>query len=420
MKVLVIGSGAREHALAWRLSRSGRVDTVVTAPGNGGTAALGPTWELDPVRDAGLLEDRIRREGIDRVVIGPEAPLVAGTADRLRAAGIRTFGPGAAAARLEGSKSFAKEFLSRHGIPTAPFRIVSSPAELAAALERFPSGVVVKADGLAAGKGVVIAEDRDEAERAALPMLSGESFADAGRVVVLEERLRGVEVSMLALVAGSSFRWLEPARDYKALLDGDRGPNTGGMGAYSPAGTVDAALAARIDREILHPTLAGLAEEAIPYRGVLYIGLMLTPEGPQVLEFNCRFGDPETQPTMLRLRSDLLDVIDAIDEDRLEEVELRWDPRPALCVVLASQGYPQSPRTGVEIAGPVDSPPDDDVQVFHGATRRDGNRLLTTGGRVLSVAALGRDLAEARRLAYERADRIEFEGVARRSDIGAA
>ncbi len=418
MKALVIGGGGREHALAWKLARSPRIHQVITCPGNGGTALLGPTWDLDPIRDSTEIESRIGREKIDRVVIGPEAPLVDGLADRLRGAGVVTFGPGASASRLEGSKAFTKEFLSRHQIPTAKYRVLTSPSDVAPALESFSDEVVVKADGLASGKGVVVCSDRAEAERVAIPMLDGTSFGDAGRVVVLEERLIGVEVSILAFVAGTEFRRLEAARDYKPLLDGNHGPNTGGMGSYSPAGTVNTFLAERIDEEIIRPSLEGLAAEGIPYQGVLYVGLMLTEEGPQVLEFNCRFGDPETQPLMLRLETDLVDVIDAIAEQRLGEIELSWDPRTALCVVLSAEGYPARPKTGAQITGPIHSDPEDELQVFHAATRSQDGKLVSAGGRVLGVTALGSDRVEARTRAYEHAHRIHYDGRFFRGDIG--
>ncbi len=422
MKTLVIGSGGREHALAWRLARSPRVTEVVLCPGNGGTHGIGPRWLIDPLADIDLFCDRVLAEGIGRVVIGPEAPLVAGLADRLRERGVPTFGVGASAARLEGSKAFTKEFLARHRIPTAEFRVVSDAAELSSALETFSGGVVVKADGLAAGKGVIVCEDLGEAEAAAQAMLDGTSFGEAGRVVVLEERLRGIEVSMLAFVSGTQFRWLEPAQDYKPLEEGNRGPNTGGMGAFSPAGTV-AALRSTIDEQIMRPTLEGLAAEEIPFQGLLYVGLMLTEKGPQVLEFNCRFGDPETQPLMLRLQTDLMDVFDAIDAGRLDQIDLTWDPRTALCLVVASGGYPSSYPTGLPIRGPVTSALEDDVQVFHAGTRIEesasgAETLVTAGGRVFGVTALGSDLADARRRAYARAKEIQFEGGFFRPDIG--
>ena len=419
MKTLVIGSGGREHALAWRLARSPRVTEVVMCPGNGGTHALGPRWSIDPLADPAAFADRVISEGIGRVVIGPEAPLVAGLADTLRERGIPTFGVGARAARLEGSKAFTKEFLSRHSIPTAAFQIVTDPGALPDALEQFEGGVVVKADGLAAGKGVIVCDDKVEAEAAARDMLAGTSFGEAGKVVVLEERLRGVEVSMLAFVSGTQYQWLEPAQDYKPLLEGNHGPNTGGMGAFSPASTVED-LRTTIDDTILRPTLAGLAQEEIPFQGLLYVGLMLTETGPQVLEFNCRFGDPETQPLLMRLETDLLDVFEAIDEERLDALELSWDPRHALCLVVASKGYPSSYPTGLAVTGPVTSALDDDLQVFHAGTRREegAEALTTAGGRVFGVTALGRDLAEARERAYARAREIEFEGAFFRPDIG--
>ncbi len=418
LKVLIIGSGGREHALAWKLAKSPRVDTVITAPGNGGTSALGPNWNLDPVQDVDALCRRIRDEGIDRVVIGPEAPLVDGLADRLRESGVATFGPGAQASQLEGSKAFSKRFLERHRIPTASFQVVQDREEVPAALESFPRGVVVKADGLAAGKGVIVTDDRSEAESVAITMLQGESFGDAGRTVILEERLHGTEVSMLAFVSGTQFAWLEPAQDYKPRFEGNQGPNTGGMGSFSPSGTVDSSLRAVIDQTILKPTLEGLCAEGTDYRGLLYVGLMLTEDGPKVLEFNCRFGDPETQPLLMRLQTDLIDIFDAIDQERLDEIELSWDSRTALCLVLATDGYPGDYAKGAPITGTTRSELEDSVQVFHAGTTEQDAQLATSGGRVFGVTALGQTREEARELAYDRAEQIKFDGKVYRGDIG--
>ena len=418
LKVLIIGSGGREHALAWKLAKSPRVDTVITAPGNGGTSALGPNWNLDPVQDVDALCRRIRDEGIDRVVIGPEAPLVDGLADRLRESGVATFGPGAQASQLEGSKAFSKRFLERHRIPTASFQVVQDREEVPAALESFPRGVVVKADGLAAGKGVIVTDDRSEAESVAITMLQGESFGDAGRTVILEERLHGTEVSMLAFVSGTQFAWLEPAQDYKPRFEGNQGPNTGGMGSFSPSGTVDSSLRAVIDQTILKPTLERLCAEGTDYRGLLYVGLMLTEDGPKVLEFNCRFGDPETQPLLMRLQTDLIDIFDAIDQERLDEIELSWDSRTALCLVLATDGYPGDYAKGAPITGTTRSELEDSVQVFHAGTTEQDAQLATSGGRVFGVTALGQTREEARELAYDRAEQIKFDGKVYRGDIG--
>lgn len=418
MKVLVLGSGGREHALAWRLARSPRVSQVISAPGNGGLQQLGDVWTDVPTSgDLQPLIERATREKIDFVVVGPEAPLVDGAADRLRAAGIPTFGPGASASRLEGSKVFTKEFLSRHSIPTAGFRVVHTPEELASALESFPSGVVVKADGLAAGKGVTVTRDLDEADRVARAMLSGSSFGDAGRTVLLEELLEGVEVSLLTLVSGKSFQLLESAQDYKPLEEGNRGPNTGGMGCYSPTSLLPAEIRERVIAEIVKPTLDGLAAEGIEYRGLLYLGLMLTQTGAQVLEYNVRFGDPETQPLMMRLQSDPVDLFEAVEAGTLDRCNLQWDPRAAVCVVLASGGYPGSYPTGIEVTGAVHSELDSDVQVFHAGTRRDGDRVLTAGGRVFGVTALGEGLEDARQRAYAAAGEIHYDGKICRGDI---
>lgn len=418
MKVLVIGSGGREHALAWRLSRSPRVETIISCPGNGGLAQLGPQWtDLDPVRDAEALLERIRSEQVGFVVIGPEAPLVAGLADRLRAARVPTFGPNQAGARLEGSKAYAKDFMRRHEIPTAASVTISDVSELEGALARFATPPVVKADGLAAGKGVIVAETWEEATEAAREMLVDGRFGASGATVVLEERMRGTEVTLLVLVSGSQYEVLESAQDYKPRFDGNRGPNTGGMGSFSPSRNLDAAQRTRAIEEVLLPTLRGLQAEGIDYRGVLYLGLMLTDEGPKVVEYNVRFGDPETQPLMVRLESDLLEAFEAIEENRLDEIELEWSPRAAVCVVLAAEDYPRGSSKDTPIRCPESG---SDAVVFHAGTRLRDGALVTNGGRIFGVTALGDNVDEARNRAYRALDSITFSGMSYRSDIGAS
>ncbi len=418
MKVLVIGSGGREHALAWRLSRSPRVRSIASCPGNGGLLRLGPCWrDIDPETQQDALLKRVQEEHVDLVVVGPEGPLVAGLADHLRAARIPTFGPGREASRLEGSKAYAKRFMERHRIPTARFTIVDHPGELRAAIASLPHGVVVKASGLAGGKGVVITRDEEEACAVAETMLTGARFGAAGKTVVIEEKLEGVEITMLAFVSGRQYRLLHAAQDYKPLEDGNRGPNTGGMGAYSPTHLLTDAVRQRIVKEVLEPTLAGLEKEDLRFQGVLYLGLMLTASGPMVLEYNVRFGDPEAQPLLMRLQTDLIDVFDAVDRGRLPQLSLEWEERSAVCVVLAMQGYPHSYPKGLPIEGPAWSDPADTVQVFHAGTSARGDSFETAGGRVLGVTALGADLKSAREQAYERAGRIGFQGKIYRSDI---
>ncbi len=419
MNVVVIGSGGREHALAWRLSRSPRVDKVFSCPGNGGLASLGERWQDVSPSDFEALLARIKESNVEFAIVGPEDPLVNGLGDKLRAAGIATFGPGAAASQLEGSKLFAKEFMSRHGIPTASHAVVEDINEIENTLEKFSGPTVIKADGLAAGKGVIVTNDHDEAAQAISSMITDRRFGDAGLKVVVEERLTGVEVTQLVFVSGKQYALLDTAQDYKPLLDGNRGPNTGGMGSYSPTQLLDTTLQAQIVGEILEPTLAGLKAEGIEYRGVLYIGLMLTPTGPQVLEYNVRFGDPETQPLLMRLKTDLLDVFEAMEEQRLDEIELEWDERSALCLVLASDGYPESYATKLAMKGNLTSDPASDVQVFHAGTESsEPGKFETAGGRVLGVTALGDTLEEARAKAFARADEIDYAGKTHRTDIG--
>jgi phosphoribosylamine--glycine ligase len=420
MKILVVGSGGREHALIWSLARSGH--RVLCAPGNPGIAAQARC--LDVRADAlAELEAAATREAVDLVVIGPEAPLVAGLADRLRSAGIAVFGPGADGARLEGSKIFGKEFFQRHGIPTAPFRTCETLRQAEQAIDdigRAGAGVVVKADGLAAGKGVVVCSDGDTARRAAHDMLERRRFGAAGARVVIEQRLRGRELSIMAITDGARFELLAQVEDHKALDDGDRGPNTGGMGTVSPpTWRADDALMARIAREVFAPTLRGLAAEGIDYRGVLYAGLMIDAHGqPWMLEYNCRFGDPETQPVLARLQGDLGAWLAGAAAGALPDGAMAWDPRPAVCVILAAAGYPEQPRAGDRITG-LEHGFGDDVLVFHAGTATRDNDLITAGGRVLGVTALAADLASARGRAYDAVARISFPGMQFRRDIGA-
>lgn len=422
MKILVVGSGGREHALAWRLAASGH--TIVAAPGNPGMEAVASCRPVKVMDLDGQVKLAVE-EGVELVVVGPEAPLCAGLADRLRAAGVPTFGPGEAGARLEGSKAFSKALFARHGIRTAAFEVCATVEQADRAIDALAaqavpagSGVVVKADGLAAGKGVVVADDVAEAKSAARAMLDGR-FGDAGARLVIEQRISGREVSVLALTDGERLEVLAPAEDHKTLLDGDRGPNTGGMGTVSPAWIDDAALA-RVRAEVLEPTVRGLAAEGIDYRGVLYAGLMIDASGaPWLLEYNCRFGDPETQPVMARLRGDLGAVLHGAATGALAQGALAWDPRAAVCVVVAAAGYPEAPRTGDPIGG-LDAAGDlADVVVFHAGTARQGGAIVSAGGRVLGVTALGDDVEAARARAYDAVDRIELAGKQLRRDIGA-
>jgi phosphoribosylamine--glycine ligase len=417
MRTLVIGSGGREHALVWRLARAGH--ELLAAPGNPGMedrAACAPIAVDDHAR---LVEHALAHK-VDLVVVGPEAPLVAGLADKLRAAGLLVFGPGASGARLEGSKVFSKQFFARHRIPTAPFAVAASAEEADAAIDRLcgAHGVVVKADGLAAGKGVVVAGDAAEARAAARAMLEGRRFGDAGATVVVEQRILGREVSVLVLTDGHRLEVLPTIEDHKTIFDGDRGPNTGGMGTVSPSWVTDA-LMARIRSEILEPTLRGLRADAIDYRGVLFAGVMIEPSGaPYLLEYNCRFGDPEVQPIMARMRGDLGAVLLGAARGEMPVGALAWDARVAVCVVVAAAGYPATPRTGdpIDGLGAIDG----EVIVFHaGTARRADGQLVSAGGRVLGVTALGISVDQARAKAYAAVDRIDLAGKQVRRDIGA-
>ncbi len=414
MKLLVIGGGGREHALAWKLALCDRVQRVFVAPGNGGTAG-GRYLQNVALRGHAELIDFARQERIALTVVGPEAPLAAGIVDDFRAAGLRIFGPTRAAAQLEWSKDFAKSFMSRHAIPTAGYRSFTQAEEAHAYVRERGAPIVVKADGLAAGKGVVVAQDAAQAHAAIDAMLGADK---AGARVVIEDFLDGEEASFIVLCDGRQTLALATSQDHKRLLDGDLGPNTGGMGAYSPAPVVTPAVHARVMREIIDPTVAGMAAEGLPYTGFLYAGLMIDREGrPRTLEFNCRLGDPETQPILMRLKSDLVTLLEHATEGTLDQIEAQWDRRPALGVVLAAHGYPEQPRSGDAIGAlPADG---EDAVVFHAGTRREDGRLLTAGGRVLCVTALGENLRTARKRAYEAAAQVQFEGAQYRKDIGA-
>ena len=417
MRILVVGGGGREHALVWKIGQSPLVEKVFCAPGNPGTALLGDNLPLKADDVDGIVR-WVGANRIDLVVVGPEAPLVAGLSDRLAAAGVPVFGPSAAAARLEGSKAFAKEVMEAAGIPTAGHAVFDS-LEPALAHARARGGrLVVKADGLAAGKGVVVCGGMVEAEEALRSILVDRVHGAAGARVVIEERLEGPEVSVIALSDGERVRMLPPAQDHKRILDGDRGPNTGGMGAFCPTPTLDAAQLAEVERQVLLPTVREMARRGTPFRGALYAGLMVTRQGPKVLEFNARFGDPETQPILLRLSSDLVPALLGAARGDVSRVALTFEPRASVGVVLAAEGYPGPVVTGDVIEG-VEAAFPDGVQVFQAGTARDAaGRLVTAAGRVLTVCALGEGLGGAATRAYQAVDRIRFRGCQFRKDIG--
>jgi phosphoribosylamine--glycine ligase len=419
MKILIVGGGGREHALAWKAAQSPLAERVYVAPGNAGTA-LEPRLANVPIpaEDVPALLEFARSEGIGLTIVGPEAPLVLGIVDRFRAAGLRCFGPTQAAAQLEGSKAFCKDFLARHGIPTAEYQTFTEAAPAIAYIRKQGAPIVVKADGLAAGKGVVVARTEDEAVAAVRDMLEDRTFGAAGRRVVIEEFLQGEEASFIVMADGAHALAMATSQDHKARDDGDRGPNTGGMGAYSPAPVVTPEIHARVMAEVILPTLRGMAADGIPYTGFLYAGLMIAPDGrAKVLEFNCRFGDPETQPIMLRLKSDLPNLCLAALDGKLNEISAEWDERPALGVVLAAKGYPFDYPKGEVIEG-LPEEEAADTKVFHAGTKQVDGKVVTAGGRVLCVCALGDTVAEAQRKAYEQAERIRWENVYYRADIG--
>jgi phosphoribosylamine--glycine ligase len=417
MKILVVGGGGREHALVWRLARSGH--TVFAAPGNPGMARDAECIDIGATDIDGQVRAAVDR-AVDLVVVGPEAPLVAGLCDRLREAGIAAFGPGADGAQLEGSKAYSKRFFADCGIRSAAFAECATVAEADAAIERIGDAVVVKADGLAAGKGVVVCSQKAEAKAAVREILEDRKFGDAGRTVVVEQRLTGRELSVMAITDGKRYEVLEQAEDHKAVFDGDEGPNTGGMGTVSPAAWASSELLARVRAEVFDPTLAGLQKAGIDYRGVLYAGLMIDDAGvPWILEYNCRFGDPETEPLMARFDGDFGAWLHGAAIGALPGGSMKWDPRTAVCVILASAGYPESPRKGDAITGADAFADADDVIVFQAGTAVNNGSLVTAGGRVLAVTALADGTEAARAKAYGAVAKIQFDGMHYRRDIGA-
>jgi len=416
MKLLVIGSGGREHAIAWRLAQSPKVSRVYVAPGNAGTAREDGLFNVE-ITGISELVKFARGEGIETTVVGPEGPLAAGVVDAFRAAGLRIFGPTQAAAQLEASKDFAKKFMARHRIPTAAYDTFTDARTAHAYIDKHGAPIVIKADGLAAGKGVVVATTAAEAHEAIDMMLDGNKLGDAGHRVVIEEFMQGEEASFIVMVDGKNVLPLASTQDHKRIFDGDLGPNTGGMGAYSPAPVVTPEVHSRAMREIIMPTVKGMASDGVPYAGFLYAGLMIGEDGaPRVVEFNCRLGDPETQPIMLRLKSDFLELVESAIDGTLDRAEPDWDRRAALGVVLAAAGYPEAPRKGDEIKGLAKD--GDDFHVFHAGTALKDGKVVTNGGRVLCVTALGDKVKIAAERAYEVADKIRFDGMQYRKDIG--
>lgn len=421
MKLLVIGNGGREHAIAWRLAQSDRVEKVYVAPGNAGTALCDGLENL-PIIDAHELIAFAKANGIDFTVVGPEAPLAAGIVDQFREAGLKIFGPTKAAARLESSKDFAKAFMKRHGIPTADYETFSDPAAAHDYVAKKGAPIVIKADGLAAGKGVVVAMTEEAAHKAIDDMLEGHEFGKAGARVVIEDYLAGEEASFIVMVDGENILPMATSQDHKRLLDHDEGPNTGGMGAYSPAPVVTPDIHAQVMREIIRPTVKGLATEGVRYTGFLYAGLMISKREDgsadvRTLEFNCRMGDPETQPIMMRIKNDFSEIVEAAIDGRLDQVEIEWDRRSALGVVVAARGYPMKPEKGAVIGQLPENT--DEVHVFHAGTKVDDDGLtVVSGGRVLCVVGLGESIAKAQKTAYEAAKSVRFDGMQMRSDIG--
>jgi phosphoribosylamine---glycine ligase len=417
MKVLILGSGGREHALAWAVSRSSRVTEVVCAPGNGGIAQVARCIPVD-VRDVNAMVRLAEVEQPSLTVVGPELPLSLGVVDAFNERGYRIFGPTRQAARLESSKAFAKQFMKRYHIPTANYAVCSSAKEVEESLKHFHPPIVVKADGLAAGKGVIICPTRHFALESAQGLFNGELLGAVEQQLVVEEFLEGEELSFLCLSDGKHVAPLAPAQDHKRIGEGDTGPNTGGMGVYSTSEMLEPSMTEWILHHIAEPTIRGMTEENMPFTGVLYCGLMMTARGPQVLEYNARFGDPETQAILVRLESDLVDALESCIDGRLSEIEMRWNSGASACVVASSSGYPGSYKTGLPISGLSNAAQTPGVEVFHSGTARVGNQIVTSGGRVLGVTAAGDSLEQALRRAYEALSQIHFDGIYYRRDIG--
>jgi phosphoribosylamine--glycine ligase len=416
MKILVVGSGGREHALIWKIAQSPLIEKIYAAPGNAGIARQAQCVDITPDNLEGLA-DFAARESVHLTVVGPEAPLCRGIVDLFRERKLRIFGPSKAAAELEGSKVFCKELLRRNGIPTAGFRVFSEAASARIFLKTAPFPLVVKADGLAAGKGAVVCANLSEAEGAIEQMMVKRAFGEAGARVLIEEFLSGVEASVIAFVDGRTIAIMESVQDHKRVYDGDRGPNTGGMGAYSPAPVAAEREAERVEREILVPVVHALNKEQRRFEGILYAGIMYTKSGPKVIEFNVRHGDPECQALVVRLKSDLVPILNAVIDGRLEESSIEWDPRPAVCLVVASGGYPGRYEVGYEISGLAEAEATADTVVFHAGTMAKEGKVVTSGGRVLGVTALGADLRAAQQAAYAAARKINFTGMHYRTDI---
>jgi phosphoribosylamine--glycine ligase len=416
MKILVIGSGGREHSLVWKIAKSPLVTKIYAAPGNAGIAELAQCLDITVDNLEGLA-DFAASEKVDLTVVGPEAPLCRGIVDHFNARGLRIFGPSREAAELEGSKIFCKELLRRNGIPTAGFRVFSDANAARAFVKTAPTPLVVKADGLAGGKGAVVCGDSAEAEAAVEQMMVRRTFGDAGARILVEEFLSGVEASVIAFTDSRTISIMETAQDHKRVYDGDRGPNTGGMGAYSPAAVASERDVERVEREILVPVVHAMNKERRRFQGILYAGIMYTKSGPKVIEFNVRHGDPECQPLLMRLKSDLVPILDAVIDGKLDRAEIEWDPRPAVCLVVASGGYPGRHEVGYEIAGLAEAGALPDTVVFHAGTMRKGDQVVTSGGRVLGVTAMGDDLRQAQQKAYEAVRKISFTGMHYRTDI---
>jgi len=416
-KVLVVGGGGREHAIAWKLAQSEKVDKVYAAPGNPGIAQIGECLPFG-AGEIEKLAEFAEREGIDLTVVGPEAPLVAGIADEFQKRGLKIFGPSKRAAMLEGSKAFAKEMMVKFGVPTADFKVFENPEEAKEYVRKRGAPLVVKADGLAAGKGVVVARSTEEALEAIDKIMVERLFKEAGKRVVIEDFLEGEEASYLVITDGERYIPLATSQDHKAVFDGDRGPNTGGMGAYSPAPVLSEEMEEEVKKRVIEPILKGMRESGRTFRGILYAGLMITKEGVKVLEFNVRFGDPEAQTLLRRLDDDIYEVFSEVAQGELKRDSLSWKDETSICVVLASKGYPIKAETGKEITGIEEAEKVESVKVFHAGTKLENGKLLTAGGRVLNVTALGKDIREARERAYRAVQKIHFDGMHYRRDIG--